>query len=477
MLPCYTMAPSKYDVGRNVRFYNNEGYPLLEFLKLPVYINITLLPCPLGFMLHSSQHRCVCHSQLEEQSITCNISDQTVYCSGSMWLNASFLLNITSGYIIHRYCPFDYCKHGDMNIDLENPDDQCAFNHSGTLCGGCQEGHSLALGSSQCIPCSNKYLTLLIPFTLAGSVLVFFLTFLNLTVSQGTINGPIFYANIVRANQAVFFPPGDTNTLTVFIAWLNLDLGIETCFADGLNGYWKTWLQFVFPVYIWVITAIIIIASHHSSLAAKIFGNNSVPVLATLFLLSYTKLLCTIITVLTFTFFDYPDGSRQAVWSYDANVPYFSPLHTILFLVAVGFLNFLLLPYTGILLFKQYLQKYTKNKMLRWIVRMKPFFDAYFGPIKDKHCYWVGILLLIRVVVLLIFAIVQDHNISLIAVNIVAALILLSRTATGDVYKKRYLSIWENSFFINLIILSLITLYIRASGGNQAALVYTTVGI
>ena len=32
-------------------------------------------------------------------------------------------------------------------------------------------------------------------------------------------------------------------------------------------------------------------------------------------------------------------------------------------------------------------------------------------------------------------------------------------------------------FFINLIILSLMTLYIRASGGNQAALVYTAVGI
>ena len=71
----------------------------------------------------------------------------------------------------------------------------------------------------------------------------------------------------------------------------------------------------------------------------------------------------------------------------------------------------------------------------------------------------------------------QDPNISLVAVNIVAALILLSRTALGDVYKKLSLSIWENSFIINLTILSLITLYIRASGGNQAALVYTAVGI
>ena len=108
-------------------------------------------------------------------------------------------------------------------------------------------------------------------FTLAGFVLVYFLTFLNLTVSQGTMNGLIFYAKIVKANQEVFFPPGDTNTLTVFIAWLNLNLGIKTCFADGLNGYWKTWLQFVFPVYTWIITAIIIIASHYSSMVAKVF--------------------------------------------------------------------------------------------------------------------------------------------------------------------------------------------------------------
>ena len=461
-----------------IKFYNYFGFPSLNILKLPVYINITLLPCPLGFMLHSSQHKCVCHSQLEEQSIGCNISDQTVRHRGSMWLNASLVGNTTNGYIIHRYCPFDYCQHGEMNINLENPDAQCAFNHAGTLCGGCKKGLSLALGSSQCIPCSNKHLVLLIPFTLAGFILVFFLTFLNLTVSQGTINGLIFYANIVKANQAVFFPPGDTNILTVFIAWLNLDLSIETCFADGLNGYWKTWLQFVFPVYIWIITAIIIVASHHSSMAAKTFGNNSVPVLATLFLLSYAKLLRTIITVLTFTFLDYPDGSRRVVWSYDANISYFSPPHTILFLAAVGFLGFLLLPYTGILLFKQYLQKYTNYKLLQWIVRIKPFFDAYFGPFKDKHCYWVGILLLIRVIVLLIFAIVQDPDISLIAVNIAAVLLLLSKAVFGDVYKKQYLSVWENSFLINLIILSLMTLYIRASGGgNQATLVYTAVGI
>ena len=199
-----------------------------ELQIYPVYVNITLLPCPLGFMLHNSQHRCVCNSQLEEHNIACNITDQTVHRSGYMWLNASFVENTTNRVILHSYCPFDYCKRGEINIKLEDPDSQCAFSRAGILCGGCRKGLSLALGSSQCLSCSYIYLTLLIPFATAGFVLVFFLTFLNLTVSQGTINGLIFYANILKANEAVFFPPGDTNILTVLISWMNLDLGIET---------------------------------------------------------------------------------------------------------------------------------------------------------------------------------------------------------------------------------------------------------
>ena len=118
---------SQKEVDKMIFNYKYFGFPLDNILKLPVYINITLLPCPLGFMLHSSQHRCVCHFQLEEQGIACNISDQTVHRSGSMWLNASFVENTTNGYIIHRFCPFDFCKDEDANVNLENPDDQCAF--------------------------------------------------------------------------------------------------------------------------------------------------------------------------------------------------------------------------------------------------------------------------------------------------------------------------------------------------------------
>ncbi len=136
----------------------------------------------------------------------CNLSTQTVQRSGTEWVNASFQNNGYRGMIVNKYCPNNYCRPEPVDVNLEHPDTQCAFSHSGSLCGGCQSGLSLALGSAQCRTCSNDYLALLIPFALAGFALVFLIKLLSLTVAEGTLNGLIFYANIVRANQVAWIP-------------------------------------------------------------------------------------------------------------------------------------------------------------------------------------------------------------------------------------------------------------------------------
>ena len=177
------------------------------------------------------------------------------------------------------------------------------------------------------LPCSDNYLALFIPFTIAGPALVGFIKLLDITISQGRINGLVFYANIIQANQDIFLPWRSTHPLTVFIAWLNLDFGVETCFFNGLNAYYKTWLQFVFPLYVWSIAGLITILAKYSDRLAKVMGNNSVPVLATLFLLSYAKLFRTIITVLSYTMLITSQENSnkfitKAVWSADGNTDY-----------------------------------------------------------------------------------------------------------------------------------------------------------
>ena len=479
----------------NDRIVSYKAHPTHHHV---VYFNITLLPCPLGFYLSDYPHQCICDTQLKRNNIPCNITTQTIRRSGTVWVNASFNGNISDGVIVHKDCPFGYCKAEAVDVNLTHPDTQCAFHHSGTLCGACQPGLSLALGSPQCLcRCSNRYVSLIIAFVAAGLVLVLFIKILDLTVAVGTINGLIFYANIVQATQSTFLPAGDANPLTVFIAWLNLDLGIETCFFHGLDGYWKTWLQFVFPFYIWAIILLIIYLSRRSQTVARIFGNNSVPVLATLILLSYTKLFRTIVSALTFTYLEFPDGSRRPVWSFDGNIRYLSPKHIPLFLVALGVLLFLWLPFTVLLLFEQCFQRIETYTVRKWILRLKPFFDAYFGPLRGNHRYWVGVLLVARGILLLVFGPLNsanDPSVNLLAVNTVIVLLLMYtghlphgrtdmdgrshfRFWIGSCYKKWYLSLFESSFLCNLTVLASATFYISLAGGNQAAVVYTSISI
>ena len=450
----------------------------LQFSQLTVHIKVQL--CPLGFVFDNSSLTCICHPKFQQHEINCSIDTQTVYRRRPLWINATFLNETYTQVLVHNHCPFDYCNDGNIQLNMEHPDEQCALSRSGVLCGSCQQNLSHVLGTSYCKECSSHFLLLIPVFIAAGIVLVVFLMLLNLTVSVGTINGLIFYANIVRANQAIFFPHGTNNQFfSIFIAWLNLDLGIETCFYSGLDAYAKTWLQFLFPVYIWIIVVLIIVSSHYSTTAAKLSGRNAVQVLATLFLLSYAKLLRITITAFSFTLLEYPDGSVKRIWLYDGNVDYLKGKHIALFVAALLLLVFISLPYTVALLFIQCLQYRSRYRILTWVRRLKPLFDAYTGPYKDKHRYWPGLLLVIRVVLFLVFSVnvFGDPAISLLTIIVTTFCIYFSTITFGGIYKNIVLNFMEYSFFLNLGILSSATLFTTQTDRDQTAVVYTSVAI
>ena len=461
-------------------YYGGYSELLLEQLlhsNFPAYVNVSILPCP-GFMLTTtSPFKCDCDGLLQEMpGIHCYIQEQTIGRSGLLWVGMIQDDNGTNGTVTaSEYCPLDYCYAEDSNVTLSEPDSQCNFNHSGTLCGGCQPGLSLALGSAQCLQCSNKYLALLIPLTLAGPVLVFSIKLLDLTISQGTLNGLTFYANVVKANEYIFLPPQQTNPLTVFIAWLNLDLGVETCLFQGLTAYSKTWLQFVFPFYIWSIAGLIIILAKYSDRVAKVMGNNSVPVLATLFLLSYAKLLRTIITALSYTIV-YTSHGPKAVWTADGNVDYLGPKHAPLFTTAVAVLLFLWLPYTLLLFLGQWLHRCNCRLFVSMLIKIKPFLDAHYGPVKSKHRYWFGALLLVRAVILLISALVPANRSSAVVLCILVSAAVL--THFGHlVYRNLAVATFDITFFMNLVLLTGANSFIAAAGGGLAMSAYTLIGI
>ena len=462
-----------------------------------IEIKIELGSCPDGFELVRDE--CTCEADLLKYTSVCNVNKETVLNSGNFW--ARGLYDDNGSYIgIESFpnCPFDYCKREAVNFTLLNPDKQCAHNRSGTICGQCMVNYSLTLGEVQCADCStvNPTVTfgLVLLFALAGTILVVVLILLKMTVASGTLNGLIFYANIVDANRDIFIP--QRGWMRVFISWLNLDFGFSTCFYGGMDMYGYTWLQFLFPFYIWMLIVILIVISRRSAWVTKRVGSNPVAVLATLILLSYAKLLRTVITVFYFATLELPHGQTSTVWLYDGNVSYLRGKHLALFIFALLFFVLLFLPYNFLLIVGPWLQNISgesrvnepefkaavRKVLVGWLedFRIKSFIDTYTVAYNPQHQYWTGMFLMLRCILFLVFVTSAFKNSSATLMAVTTSLLVivsLTRVFTGRIYKNVYVDILEASLLLNLGILSVATSHNMMTGGNQQLLADLSGGI
>ena len=463
--------------------YSNDSVTaqaLVLFQQLSIHLKYK--DCPLGFILHKINRNCVCQPFLSSLGLSCDLETTMIHRNKQQWVGVTHEHTTTSyehpGVIVHQYCPFDYCRmdSDSLLIRLEDQAELCVFNRSGILCGGCATNFSRVLGSSKCRVCSTdfKLFAIILGWLLSGLMLVVFLMLLDLTVSVGTINGLTFYANIIQAQHVSFFTSDFSSSfLCKFIAWLNLDQGIETCLYNGLDDYTITWLQFLFPLYIWLIAAALIVISHYSTRISKLIGRNAIQVLATLFLITYAKQLRLIIEVFSFTTLTYPDGYKKIVWLVDGNVDFFQGRHIPLVLVTVIFI-LLSLPYTFVLLTIQFLYKISYYRVMFWVQRLKPFFDAYTGPYRANHRYWTGLLLVARIILLVIFSVnhSNDTSINLLAIILVSVGLLGWLAFGGWVYEHPLNNFLEATFLCNLVITSAVVLFGK---GNTVAVQISTI--
>ena len=397
------------------------------------------LPCPLGF--GKIDGICQCYPSFKQFGFTdCDIDNQTILRPSKGWIQFNSVQeNVSYSCYISQSCPYDYCKPYAFYLNLSIPDSQCQFSRTGLLCGQCQHGLSTMFSSHDCQHCSNIYLLLLIPIIIAGLVLTLILFLLNLTVTDGTINSFIFYMNIVSINYTVFFPNDHTTVpLYTLISLTNLNLGIKTCFYNGMDDYAKIWLQLAFPFYIIFIGIVIILLSRYSITIQRLTVQKSSAVLATLFLLSFTNILCTTSSVL----FSYsslshlPNEQITLVWSLDANVPLFGFKFTLLFILCL--LLFLLLTlFTIIMLCAKAL---TRFRFLNTIL------DVYQKP--HRLYYWLGLQLVMRIIFLYIS--ILDKNID-IAICMIIINIVSTIQGTQKPFQNKFHNYNEALFMINLL--------------------------
>ena len=393
-------------------------------------------------------------------------------------MGASYSNGVYKGLIIAASCPLEYCKSWPHHFTLNDLDSQCDHHRAGLVCGACAANHSLMLGGSYCEICSNSHLALILLFAIMGVMLVAFLTFLKLTVATAVLNSFILYSNILQTVRNSLFLSNTTNVLTVFLAWMNLDFGFPTCFYNGLDAYAQTWLQFVFPLYVWLLIGAIILTSRYSITVSKLIGHNPIAVLATLLLMSYNimKILKIIVEVYSSMELDFPGNTTVIVWYKDANLLYLRSQHLAITIVTTLMLIFFFVPYTLLLLFGCKLYRFTGRKYFKWFNRIKPLLESYYAPYKVKTRFWTGLLLLVRCLLYILFLrFSQSPNKIFMTINITFCILgfILGIVYAGKVYRKVDGNIVEALIYLNLIVLSASAL----AGLNSESLVNSMVAL
>ena len=435
---------------------NSSGYHVVWAIDVDVVIDVSILQfnfsdCPLGFCLRNGS--CVCVGELQSHNYSCNINTKGFESPTGYWTGL-----VGQSLLFDVHCHPNYCDSNKSDFHLtDDPAEACLGNRTGVLCGECKENYSVVFGSDTCYDhCTDVYLLTIPAYALAGLLLVFLLFALRITVVTGTINGLIFYANVLglvleKLTEDKVQNSSYSTFVRVFISLLNLDLGFPLCFYEGMTMAGKVGFQFLFPVYLWSIVVMLILLSKCSIRLSELISKSSVQVLDTLFYLSFSKLLSTVIVIFSSSTISVIKGpgnyTSRLVWYYDGH-NYGSSTHAILLLLAVAFTVLFLLPYALLVTFSSLLLRF------RIVNKFKAFIDAYGGPFKDKWRFWFGIRLWITILLFSLDGALQGTNTNVMFIVIIVTVVsFMFLQNLVRPFKYRFIGALDLFFVINFMLL------------------------
>ena len=412
-----------------------------------VQFTVNLVNCSVGFIFSGGV--CECDPQLEAQGVSCDIENQQLVIPEPLWIGP---IGSTNDLAVHMCAAF--CQDGQKtlkvypDVDRIDFDSQCAkeFNRGGVLCGTCKENFSVSLGSQRCRECSNAGIALILVFIALGILLVFAISFLQITVTAGYINGGIFYANIISL-YIVFLAPANFNDARYFLAYfVTLNFGIESCFYNGMSGLERIVWQLLFPLYLFILMLIIrCFAKLKWFNKSRTVGLSTIQAFATLSILCYVSVLESSVELLGGVTITSINGNTSYTgWITDPSVLYFRNAHGFLAFVACLLIVCYIIPLPLLLLFPKvlYQTKYLRN--------FKPFYDAFYDPFEPSFRFWLGLRLMFRwIPFALAFTVPYPINtfVTVFLINLLLFVQLVVRP-----FKGKWRNIIDGLFLLNLIL-------------------------
>ena len=198
-------------------------------------------------------NECQCHPYLTEHSIGCDISTVTLTIPAYHWIGKVHA-NSTDVHFSTACYP-GFCNISNKSVDLSSdPDGQCMFDRTGVLCSKCPKGMSVVFGTTDsiCKLCStSKIFLFVLVFLLLGPLLVSIMCYFNLTIATRTLNGFLFYTSTVYITSNTLHLSKNVNIGTAILGGF--------CLYDGFDQFGLKLLYFLFPLYLILIVASVIL--------------------------------------------------------------------------------------------------------------------------------------------------------------------------------------------------------------------------
>ena len=479
-------------VHTNDQFNIIDGMIVFSLYHQPKILtkSVKIHPCPLGFELNKITGVCELSSSFGNLRknhfivpIIGNLTNQTitrlfVFFS---WAGTIEYENKTkTQFGVSLTCPIGYCDSnhtlpyfysGDLssNESLKLSDGitnyhppLCLYQREGTLCGRCSEGLSVVFGSTECHHCSNAWIASMAIYLVAGPLIIYLLYALRLTLTTGTLNGIIFYAQAANCGlldmlryHYIKSSIDRLSGLTIFVLQsLNLETGISLCFYDGMTELWKDGLSLVFPLYLLTTVIVLIIFCRFSLKLSNRIAHSSVQVLVTVVHLSFSSLLLRLINAMTYSDV-YTSNEVHHVWYLDGNVKYGGHSHRTLMIVTLIVVPGLLLPYVLLLLFAKPLRPLACTNMY-----LRPLLEAINAPYKEGKQYWFTLRLLLLCAMYGIYAKYRATDIYAIfvAISLMLVIFLVFQTYIKP-FKNKLVNLLDSGLVMNLTFIYLMSWY------------------
>ena len=479
-------------------------------------VKLNLLDCPLGFEQNADTSTCQCSPVIDKLGMAGDYQPTCLVVSNYLYLQYPLatitrppdsaawagLMNITNGtnqttvfgvaLTCHESCNLnqDYTTFliNDSDILIADPNNYlvnhlplCPPTKTGPLCSTCTTvngiKYSVVFGSSECKQCSNWWLLTLILYAIAGPLFIYLLFALKLTLTTGTLNGIIFYAQVigiidVKISSSHHVISSMYSSAHVFLSMLNFNLGFPLCFYNGMTELWKAGLSLLFPLYLLTIVVVLTILSRYSLRLSNRITHSSVQVLVTVVHLSFTSMLTAISNIVTPINIYTNDTSNPIlkVWYKDGTVEYGKGGHLILMILTIAVVGPVLLSYMTILVVGRPLMRVGK---LREYIR--PVYEAIHGPYKHNKEFFFTIRLLLLLFLYTLYILFRTGD---IYKGFVISIPMATIYMTIEAYCRPFHKMWVNllDFFIMwnyFVPLGTSWYFLKFSSTNQVSIILT----